>query len=820
MSTEDERKGDEPTGSLRGGRRDPSDMFQVRASVRKAIPRIERVPLTREEVRRRRVVRATLAALALAAVAAAILFAIHLRHRRAIDERVAIAEREGRIGAIDDALRELEGEGSSADGALRARLEAMAALAGEPARRERAEALLREHPIGEDNASDHRIASTYLAIAAGDPELARTHASALVPGRGPRAAEAGHARALAALAIGNVEAAREAADAALADAPDAPRHQALVLEIGSRETRALELTEGDATVLRIARARARWERDLGRDEALADARAVLEASDATPAERGWAELLGALAKVAQGDTVGATQALSRAEESRPPGDELFDIEVAEAWLALARLDAADRTIARLGTGVSTDAGRRGLLYARRALAHDDAETAERMAALAPPSPRRALVEAEIAALRGDVDRAVARYEAALESPDLAVEARCGLSELYIGRGRAAEALAPIEPLLARDPTFPRVAAAAAYALAANGERARALQLVDEALATHPREPMLLKARGRVFVAGGAWPEALEAYRAAMEVDDHDVEVARDRGVAAWRVAASRPSDAALLEEARRSFARALELVPTDRETLLLALTLANDTGDVEGGRAALESIDRASYSSHELERQRARHLVLALAGARGVAAVRAACEHYDDDAELRVRLGQLQYQAERWNDAADAFYSASLRASSERRYALAMRALSFGRARRTPSVEPAIDMLRVGTAADPLAPREEALAALASAWSEWHEQAYGRASILARQALARDPGNDEVELLLAYADARERREPTERMRAASASSLEALGWLATHEAAIAAASERCDALRRYLAGAPEGRYAADARRALSSCPSG
>ncbi|MFN7701079.1 MAG: tetratricopeptide repeat protein [Deltaproteobacteria bacterium] len=815
MSSDDkEDESNEPSMTPYRGSGEGSDMFRVEF-VRKSIPAIREVPLTREEVQRRKAIRVAIAVSAVVALIALALVANRVRHRASIAALATEAERTGRISAIDAALGELAGEDSPADVALRARLLATAVLAGETARRADAESLLALHELGTENASDHRIASTYLALAAGDAEAARNHASALVAGQGPRAAEAGHARALTALAIGNIEAARSAADAALAEAPDAPRHQALVLEVGSRQTGTLELTEGEATILRIARARARWERDLGRSEALLDAQAVLAAPDATPSERAWAELLLALSEVVQGDTLGATEALARAEQAAPPGDELFEIEVTEAWLALGRLDAAERTMTRLGTGVSTDAGRRGLLYARRALANGDVETAQRMAALADESARRTLVEADIAAQRGDVEVAIARYRRAAENPDLAIEAMCGLSGLLVLVGRAAAALAPVEPLLARDPTFPRVAAAAAYALAAQGDRARALSTLGAALEAHPREPALLAAQGRVHFRSGQWQSALEAYRRAMEVDDHDAEVATERGIAARRLSATEAADReALVEEARASLARAIELVPAHRPALLELLDLSNETGDVARGEAAVAGLDAASIEGHEVDLLRARHLVIALAGSAGVDSVRAACERRPDDGELRVRLGQLHYQAEQWNEAADAFYAASTRQTPLRHFALAMRALAFGRARREPSIEPAIDMLRVGTSTDPLTNTEEAYAVLARAWMEWHNEAYGRASIFARQALEQDATNAEAMLLLGHVEALQRRDATERMRAAAVTSLEATGWMALHTEGEA----RCEGLRRYLRGAPSGRYAAEASRSLAGCP--
>ncbi|MBN8616657.1 MAG: hypothetical protein J0L92_39095, partial [Deltaproteobacteria bacterium] len=195
MSSDDDKDSEDglSLGPRRTAGRETSDMFRVEA-VRKSIPIIKEVPLTREEVQRQKTIRIAIITAIVIATIAAVLFALHVRHRQAISAAATEAERTGRIAEIDAALAELEGEESAADVALRARLEAMAVLAGEGARRESAEALLARYPLGSDNASDHRIASTYLALAAGQPEAAGNHASSLVAGQGPRAAEAGHAR--------------------------------------------------------------------------------------------------------------------------------------------------------------------------------------------------------------------------------------------------------------------------------------------------------------------------------------------------------------------------------------------------------------------------------------------------------------------------------------------------------------------------------------------------------------------------------------------------------------------------------------------------
>lgn len=791
--------------------REPSDFFRL-AEIRKSIPPITQVPLTKEEVRRRKLVRAAFIAATVTAVLIALGIAYRLKQRHDIEVATTEAEREGRVTAIEDALSLLDGETSPADIALQARLHAMAAIAGLADHRTNAEALLTAHDPNGEGASDHRIARTYLALAASDPSTAGTEASRLVAGQGPRGAEAGHARALAALALGNIEAARSAADAAVALFPGAPRHQALVLEVASRQTTSVEMAPGDSTPLRIARARARWERDLGRDEAVNDAEALLSATDATPAERAWAELIIAQSIVAQGNTVGATEALTRAEESTPPGDELFTMEIADAWMALGRLDRAQRRIAQLGSGVSTDAGRRGLLLARLALVTGDLTTAENMANVAQPSPRRTLVEAEIAAARGQTDQAITLFRQAGETPDLQMEAMCALSGLLVRSGRAAEALAPVEALLARDPNFPRVAAAAAYAQAAQGDRARALSTLETALAAHAREPVLLAAKARVFYQAGEWQPALEAYAQAREVDDGDVEVATERGISARHLYDSTPATSAQLDEARTSFERAIELVPGHRLALTELLALSLQTNDLLRATRAMEGLDGAHAEGLEIDLLRARFFVLAFTGASGVEAVEAACHRHPNNGDLRFYLGQLYYQAENFNEAVDAFYAASTRETLMHREALAMRALTFGRARREPSIEPAITLLRVGTSDEPLSAHHEALALLASAWMEWHNDAVGRATIFAREALAHEPGATDALLLLGYIDVLQRRDAAPRMEEAANHSLEAQGWLAVNTEA----STRCEALARYLRGAPEGRFAADATRLRSA----
>jgi tetratricopeptide (TPR) repeat protein len=465
-------------------------MFSV-PRPRKAIPQIKNVPLTKEEIRRRKMVRtAIIGAIVLAALIAAFL-AYRANHRRAIEAARVEAEATGRLAAIEQAIDLLDGESGPGDIALLARLHASAELAGAPGHREPALALLDRHDPSGEGASDHRIAQTYLALASGDPDEATRESSLLVAGRGPRAAEAGHALARARLAAGNFVEARAAADAAHAVMPDAPRHRALLVEVASRGGGDPPDASGDDTVVRLARARAAIESLASSAAIRADAQAVLDATDATPAERGWAELAVGVADAIDGDTIGAWSHLRTARDHRPPGDELFTIELAETLFDVGRRLEAAEAMQPLTNPVSTDASRRSLLTARQALLAGDPEAAARAAEAALDTPRRALILGRIAAMRGQVPAARAAFETAAASPALASYAHFDLVELLLHSSDPPGALASIREPLAAAPTHPRLAAAAAYAFSATGQSADAFTALGRAQDAHEGEPLVL-----------------------------------------------------------------------------------------------------------------------------------------------------------------------------------------------------------------------------------------------------------------------------------------------------------------------------------------
>lgn len=783
-------------------------MFSV-PRPRKAIPQIRDVPLTKEEIRRRKLVRIAVAVtLAVIALTAAFLL-YRANHRREIDAARNEAERTGRLAAIERAIALLDGESNPADVALSARLHAMAELAGAQGHRAPAEALLAQHDPSTDGASDHRIAQAYLALAAGNADEAARVASLLVAGRGPRAAEAGHAIARVQLATGHPAEARAAADAAVENLPDAPRHRALSIEVAARGGGEMPAsTAGDATDLRLARARAAIETLAASSEIRADATAVHDASDATPAELGWSELALGTADAIDGDTVHAAEHLHAASDHAPPGDELFRMELAEQLYLIGRRLDASAVVAPLTSPVTTDASRRALLTARQALLSGDTEAASRAAETAAASPRRSLVLGRVAEQRGIYALAQTEYAAARQAPALSSFATFSLVQLLLFQRDVAAATAEITEPLAASPTHPRLAAAGAYAASAAGDRDQAFAILGRAEDAHPGEPLLLVARGRVHATAAEWEQAYEAFQAAASATDDDPQISSERGQAARMLGH--------LDEAREAYTAALAVDPHQASALVALLGVQLDTHDLEGAASSLARIDEAQLVATAIDRLRARALVERQAGQSGVAQIAAAVGRNPDDGELRFALARLYAQAERWSDAADAYYAALSR-TEDRRLALGMRAVALARGRRAPTVEAMLDQLRATVSAEaPLTARDTAMIAVASAWVEWEGDANGRAMIFARQALDAVPNDPDAALLLATIDENAHRDPTPRLEAIRDQSIEARGWLAAR-ASTPLDARACTDARAYLAAAPEGRFATELTARVAGC---
>lgn len=788
---------------------DPSDIFSVRES-RNSIPQITNIPRTKEEIRKQRALRALLSISGLAVAVFAVWLGVHLHRRAAIDDARLEVERTGRPSSLDDVLSRLASPSDPGDVALAARLHATAALEGIEGHRELAARLLEHHDPGGEGASDHRIAQTYLALAEGDANAAATHASGLVMA-GPRAAEAGYARALAAYAIGNIEMALGTARALASALADAPRHDALRAVIEARAGQTPSLS-GDAIPVLIAQSRVRWDAGHERDGIAESLRGLVQAPDVTPRERMWARLLVARALTERGDAEEALGAIvAIGSEPPPPGDEAFRVQLAEAWLALGRSDEAQAIMSALPVGVSVDAGRRAQVIAELHLSRGELDLAEQLAANAPSTPRTMLLRARIEERRGHVELATQLYEEAARGAAEHVAATVELASLLTRSERATEAIALVSPLLETRPTHPIIAATAAGAYGATNDHARGFAILERALSEHPRDPALLATKARLHLSTSQWQEALDALRLAIDVSPGDARLHTERGQAARHLGQ--------LDEARAAFEAAITIDARQVEALRALLAVQLETRDFDGMPATFAKIDEASASSLEVEQTRARYFVETSAGAAGIDLVRRARREARRDKVLAYFLARLFLQAERHYDAISSFEEAlPPEGLSERRDVFLFRVLAFARARRGSTVEHLAEQLRQGAVSNPFTPEEEARLLVAEAWAARHDDAFGRAMPLLRRALNLHPNDAEALHLLGVIDELQGRDPTARLRAAMSAtppSIEAMGRLALQGDMD---EEHCAWGQRYLRVAPEGGIASAVRdRVRSSC---
>ncbi len=472
-----------------------------------------------------------------------------------------------------------------------------------------------------------------------------------------------------------------------------------------------------------------------------------------------------------------------------------------------RLDAAT-AMEPLVNPVSTDASRRALLTARHALFREDIPAAARAAETATDSPRRALMLARVAVARGDAATAQTSFGTAEHAPALSSYAHFGLVQFLLQQGDPNAALASVEAAQQADPTHPRLAAATAYALAALGQRDRAFAVLGQAAEGHENEPLIVVARARVHARVAEWPQAYEAFQAVADATADDPQIDSERGQAARMLGH--------LDEAREAYTAALAIDPQLATALVSLLGVQVETHDLAGAMQSLARIDEAHIVSPQIDHLRAQTLVEGQAGESGVARVVEAIGRSPEDGPLRFALATLYDQAERWSDAADAYYAALSR-TEDRRLALGRRAVALARAHRDPTVQAMLDQLHATVSSEsPLSPRDNAMIAVASAWMEWEGGAYGRVSIFARQALDGVPDDPDATLLLAYVDENAHRDPTERLRAIHDTSIEARGWLATLASTPLDAAGCTDA-RAYLTAAPAGHFAEELGRRVTTC---
>ncbi|MCB9595453.1 MAG: hypothetical protein H6719_22220 [Sandaracinaceae bacterium] len=776
------------------------------------------MPETKEEIRRRRILRIVYAVTAAVTVAIGVWLYFYISHRMAVTAAFEQASDDGRVASAHAALELIEADHDPVSRAMALRLRSMLVLAGESDDADAIGSALSSLPSDDyDVARERGVAQTYLALASGDLAVAMETASAIVATHGDHKAEALRARALAAWAVGNVEIASLAAEHAANERPQAPRHVALHAELLARGgdtdaalARLDELPESARNAsTRIARARIMDRSGQALDAVAEQAQGVLDDAEATNDEKAWARLLLARAAAASGDRVTAREHLDQASEVAPPGDELFTLTLTEAALRMGAVHFAQQAAERLPSPLSTDAGRRAQLSAELALERRDLRGADSALRHAPEGGRTSLARARLLEARGELDEARRLYLAAAEAPAQRVPAIVYLAEMELAQGHAEEAATRVEPLLAEFPNHPDVVPVAVAAQLGLEHADRAEQLIEPALEAHPEDVRLLAARAHVQAALERWEDALATLDSALRIESDDADLHADRGAAAHQLNRR--------EVAREAYDAALALSEGHPVALAGRLKLDVDENRLADARRILERVDAAEIRSLAVERLRARLLVMELAGNAGTRAVRRALTTYDDDPVLGRQLGWLYMQAEEYAQAGRRFTQVP-EGDEDPDGALLAKALAQLRMRLANPARALLEGFTEDRDVESLAP--ELRAELHALWARiaWTDHDRVVATREAQAAVELDRRNSEAHLVLAEI-LHDRDEDASAEYQASLEgphpSSRGLALLSIREEAVTAAT--CEYARRYRRAAPRGQYARGIWRVLRDC---
>lgn len=798
---------------------EPSDLFSVQKYASgPSIPLLDKLPLTREEIRRRRTLRVMWAVTGVVVAGLSVWLVLWWSHRSAVHDAVERASDDGRVASVREALELLEDDEDDVSRATMLRLRAMLVLSGEDEDADAIGAALTNLQGDDDRVARERgIAQTYLALACGDLQEAMDRASQIVATHGDHKAESLRARALAAWAVGNIDIASMAAQHAVTERPEAPRHVALAAELAARggEADAALATldgvpaEAQNAATRIARARIMDRAGADLDAVAAEAQAVLDDDTATGHEKAWARLLLARAAAASGDRITTRSHLDQAFEVAPPGDELFTLTLTEAALRMGADSFARQIAERLPSPHSTDAGRRAQLSAELALASRDLRAADSALAHAPAGARTSLARARLLEARGRFDEARTFYLQAADEPAHRVPAMVRLASMELAQDRAREAVTRVEPLLSEYPNHPDVVPVAVAAQLGLGRPQQAMELVDPALVEHPEDVRLLAAKAHVQAALEQWEAALATLDSALRIEGDDADLHADRGAAAQHLSR--------FEVAGEAYAAALALDASHPVALVGQLELDVNERRVPEARRILERADASELRSLRIERLRARLLVLEIAGHSGVRAVRRALETHEHDRVLVRSLGWLYMQAEEYTQAVRRF-AHLLNDDEDSTEAILGRVLAQARMRASNPARAAMENLVEDLDEESLSPAVRAELHAVQARLAWADHNRIETTRQTRAAIEHDRHNSEAHLVSAEMLADRDHDAT----AEYAASLEgihpssrALALLSIREEQVSDAT--CAFARRYRRAAPDGQYARGIWRVLRDC---
>ncbi len=738
------------------------------------------------------------------AIAFGLRFWLGAREERALAQAAQKAADDGLASSLDEALGLDKAQSSNEPSqmARRARLMAMGVFEHGRGYGAEARALTASLSGIEPVPTDLSVADIYLGLASGELGRVRRGISGVQTVRAddPNVAEAAYARALWARRVGDHARALAEAKAAVTRRPESVRYVALLARetaaMGDRKA-ALSTLDGmrvgvGLPALRIARARILLpERPLAR--AQKEATVVAGSSQASRPQRSEAHAILARLAVSAGDTTQAREYAMRAEEDRPPGDEVLGLELISILLD-AHAPQQARTILR---GLPRDRARPeygAAVAARVHLAVGDLGALKRVLSAARETPAISYLRGRYEEERGRVEAARAQYRKAALDPShvVAARARLGALELRAGQPRQAVELLKAIP---RAPGQTEVVLLLIQAYLAANLPNEALVEARRALRDQPDSAPLLMAKADIDLARGENQAALAVLSklAQSAPDDPDLH-------AKLAETARRCGDRT---RARTAFDRALALRSDHPVALAGLIHLAVDEANVGHAREMFERAKRAKVQGPDFDLAAARLFVVEGAGDQAVSSLREMTRRRPN-AGLWAALGQAYVHAERHGPARRAFEQAIELDASNVDALLGMaqvftRIGELSRASRSiGSAERIVNARSLGSTYQ---------ARILSARSRLHFE-YGRfdeAAEKAKAAIQLDGRNAQAHLLLALIAVESSENPVPHLRSALAGRAcppEAVALLA--QRLPRNGGEACALARRYLTAAPQG----------------
>lgn len=665
--------------------------------------------------------------------------------------------------------------------------------------------------------TDGRIARAQLRLARGEPEGALQMLDGLTA-QGDQIPEAYRARSQATAAVGRLDDALSAAEAAVSQRPQAARHRAQLALMRHRtgdSAGALEVLDQtpdhpSSPAVRVTRARVLLESGSDPERAAREAASVVEAQAgvATPAQLAWAHLVLSVTAADQADEEVALREARVAARTPPQSDPFFRMLLISTLLRSGAASDANLQLRHL-RGAAVEPHALALLTAEVALAVGDLHKAEGALTRASEGAARTVLQAQLRRAQGRINEARRLLRGVLTepgSPGRRAHILLGAIELRHGNSaRAVELLEQVRPGAADDPELVPLIA---EAYLREGRPADASAALSAALARRPDAVELIAAQGAVQMQQGSYRSAFESYQRAVRARSEDVRLQLDYGEAA-RLAGER-------DEARRAFDTALRLRPRDPQARLALVAIELSLGRLSDAERHLDELgDRAPVPAG---RERGRILVLRGAGQRGIGVLLPIADRHPDPMIL-LRLGMLHVQAERDAEAQRIFDRVLLADPTQplallergqldlRRGALSAAARLIEQAQRQGE--------RRGEASNPMF---QARLAVAMGRLSFEQGDFGEAARRARQALQKVDQFGPAHLLLADVQKADGSDPTPELRLAISGVMpppEAVGRLVRRLGRQA--EDRCALAERYLSAAPNGYDGRRVRALASDC---